>query len=92
MKTTKVALSFLLLASPLYATAWEGTETESGNDVEIEKGNLVRTGETIEYFDNNDGEYKSVTIDDINRYGDTVEIEATDDDTGESVTLEMEDE
>lgn len=74
------------------AIAWEGTELESGNDIEIEQGNLVRTGETIEYYNNDDGEYKSVTIDNINRYGDTVEIEATDDYTGEAVTLEMEDE
>ncbi len=72
--------------------AWEGVETESGNDVEIEKGNLVRSGESIEYYDHSEGEYKSVTVDDINRYGGTVEIEVTDDETGETLTLEMEDE
>lgn len=91
MKNTLIALSALLLSIPLSAAAWEGIETESGNGVAIEKGNLVRSGESIEYYDHNEGEYKSVTVDDINRYGDTVEIEVTDDETGETVTLEMED-
>lgn len=91
MKTTLIALTAALLSISLSAAAWDGVEAESGNDIEIETGNLVRSGESIEYYDYEEGEYKSVTVEDINRYGSTVEIEVTNDDTGETVILEMED-
>jgi hypothetical protein len=92
MKLSIVTFGALLttLLAPC-SFAWEGVETESGNDVEIEKGNLVRFGESIEYYDHSEGEYKSVTVNDINRYGNIIEIEVTDDETGEALTLEMED-
>lgn len=89
-KLGSLMLTIAFASAP--ALSWEGVELESGNSIEIEEGNLVRTGETIDYFDWDEDEYRTVTIDDISRYGDTVEIEATDDETGETVTLEMEDE
>ena len=36
---------------PSLAAAWDGYDYESGSYVEIEKGNLVRDGEEIEYYD-----------------------------------------
>ncbi|MFD9901255.1 DUF5334 family protein [Mesorhizobium sp. NPDC059025] len=51
-------------------------DANTGNSVEIEKGNLVRTGQDIEIYDYGAGEYRDVTVEDINRYGSTVEIEA----------------
>lgn len=89
-KLSALILTITLVSGPAFS--WEGIELESGNSVEIEKGTLVRTGETIDYFDWDEGEYKTVTIDDISRDGDTVSIEATDDETGESLSLEMDDE
>jgi hypothetical protein len=73
------------------ALAWEGTTTNTGASVEIEQGQLVRSGQTIEVNDNTEGAYKDYDIDNITRYGSTVEIEATDSATGESTTLEMDD-
>ena len=73
------------------ASTWEGYDYEKGSYVEIEKGNLVRTGEEIEIYDYDEGEYKNVEVEDINRYGSTVEVEVYDYETGESRTLEMED-
>lgn len=91
MKIIKAALCTILTTClTCSAFSWDGVEAESGNDIEIEKGNLVRTGNSIEYYDYTEGEYRSVTIDAIYSYGSTVEIEATDDETGDSVTLEME--
>ncbi|KGT74627.1 hypothetical protein MA20_38255 [Bradyrhizobium japonicum] len=73
------------------AFAWDGTNTTTGTSVEIERGQLVRSGRTIEVYDSDQG-YKEYDVDSIRRYGRTVEIEATDTATGESTTLEMDDE
>nr|WP_092190703.1 DUF5334 family protein [Bradyrhizobium sp. cf659] len=73
------------------AFAWDGTNTTTGTSVEIERGQLVRSGRTIEVYDSDQG-YKEYDVDSVRRYGRTVEIEATDASTGESTTLEMEDE
>jgi hypothetical protein len=73
-----------------FAHAWDGTNTGTGSSVEIEKGQLVRSGETIEVYDSSVG-YKSYDVDSISRSGGTVEIEATDTATGEITTLEMDD-
>lgn len=72
------------------AFAWDGTNTTTGSSVEIERGQLVRSGRTIEVYDSNQG-YKEYDVDSIRRFGRTVEIEATDTSTGESTRLEMDD-
>lgn len=83
----------LLVAVALTATwnlaqAWDGTNTNTGSSVEIDRGQLVRSGETIEVYDSSEGS-KSYDVDSISRSGGTVEIEATDTSTGETTTLEM---
>lgn len=70
------------------AFAWDGTNTTTGSSVEIERGQLVRSGRTIEVYDSERG-YKEYDVDSVRRYGRSVEIEATDTETGESTTLEM---
>jgi len=80
-----------LVLSPLQAIAWEGYDYEKGNNIEIEKGNKVRTGETIEIYDYAAGEYKDVEVNSINRHGRSVDIEVTDSETGETRTFEMND-
>jgi hypothetical protein len=79
---------FALLATCSLAVAWDGTNTNTGSSVEIDRGQLVRSGETIEVYDSSEGS-KTYDVDSINRSGGTVEIEATDTATGESTTLEM---
>lgn len=88
-RTIRVAV-FVFIASVDLAHAWDGTNTTTGSSVEIERGQLVRSGRTIEVYDSNEG-YKDYDVDSIRRYGRTVEIEATDTTTGESTTLEMDD-
>lgn len=73
------------------ALAWDGVDSVTGQDVEIEQGNLVRTGETIEIYDYGSGSYRDVEVESIDRYGGSVEVEVYDSQTGETRTLEMED-
>ena len=73
------------------AAAWDGVDAESGDSVEIERGNLVREGRDIEVYDYGSGEYRDVTVEDINRSGSSIEIEVYDNDSGEYRTFEMED-
>jgi hypothetical protein len=80
---------FLFLVSSA-ALAWDGYDADSGADVEIEKGNLVRRGQAIEFYDHDAGEYRSGSVDSIRSYGSHVEVEITDDENGESRTFEME--
>lgn len=84
-------LGFVLAGLAMPALAWDGTD-EAGNAVQIDDGNLVRAGSGIEYYDDADGNYHDATVDSVVRYGSEVVIEVTDDDTGNSHILTMEDE
>lgn len=81
-----IALSFCL---SVHAIAWDGEDTETGNQIEIDKGNLVRKGSQIEYYDHDDGTYHDVEVESIRSYGNTTEVEVYDYDTGEYRVLEM---
>ena len=81
-----------LLSNPVFPCfAWDGYDHENSADVEIEKGNLVRSGNDIEFYDYGKGEYRQAEVQDINRYGSEVEVEVYDYQSGESRTLTMED-
>lgn len=82
------AIAFLC-GSP--ALAWDGVDTNTGDSVEIGKGNLVRRGQTIEIYDYGSGEYKDVEVESIDRGIGSVEVEVYDPETGEYRTFEMED-
>ena len=83
-----ISLSFISLSS---AFAWEGTDQNTGNKIEIEKGNSVEDGKEIEIYDHDEDIHKTIEISGVNRFGNTVEIEGTDIETGEEHILEMDD-
>ncbi len=89
----KRAFTVLLVLSALSlpTAAWDGTDTNTGEGVTIEQGNLVRTGNDIEIYDENTGDYHDVTVESISRSGSTVEMEVYDNTTGESRSLEFDD-
>ena len=64
MKWFCVALLSALLG-PGVSSAWDGYDWDSGSDVEIGKGNLVRPGESIEVFDYGTGAYHDVEVQSI---------------------------
>jgi hypothetical protein len=90
MRSLRLALAGLLLSSSV-SVGWDGIEVETGNSVEIESGNLVRTGKDIEVYDATAGKYRSVTVESIDRSGGTVEVEVYDHDSGEYTNFEMDD-
>ena len=71
---------------PLNSKSWDGYDYDKGSHVTIEKGNLVREGREIEYYDYGDGRYKSGTVESIDSSGD---IEVYDNETGESRQFDM---
>ena len=87
----KRILALLVLVIPCFTYAWDGYDSDAGTDVEIGQGNLVREGETIEYYDYSSGEYRNADVESINHYGGSVEVEVYDHDSGEYRTFEMED-
>ena len=77
---------FILLS--VNVNAWEGYDWESGTYVEIEGGNLVRSGEDIEIYEYGKG-YSTVTVESISGSGSGAEVEVYDSSTGEYRTLDM---
>ncbi|WP_286134506.1 DUF5334 family protein [Methylobacterium sp. Leaf123] len=85
-KRSVCALIIALL--PAQALGWDGTNSETGDSIEIGRGETVRRGRSIDYYDHGSGDYRSLDVDSVRRRGNSVEIEGTDD-AGNSVTLEM---
>ena len=71
------------------ALAWDGYDYETGSYIEIDKGNLVREGEEIEYYDYDSGEYLNGEVQNIQSSGSGAEVEVYDYDSGEYRTFEM---
>ena len=88
--TMTIAAGFLALLTSGPACAWDGTDAATGNNVEIEQDNLVRSGETIDYIDHSTGETRQGEVEGITDFGSSVDVEITDSESGETRTLEME--
>lgn len=90
MKKITITLVFFsaIMSSNIYA--WEGVDNDSGSDIEIESGNLVRAGEEIEYYDHDYGEYRSADVESVESSGSGAEVEVYDHESGEYRTFEME--
>ncbi len=73
MKYFTIFVAFLI---PTVANAWDGYDYESGSNVEIDKGNLVRPGQDIEIYDYGSGEYKDVEVQSISGSGSGAEVES----------------
>ncbi len=79
----------ILLIASYSVSAWDGYDYTKGNYVEIDKGNLVRQGNEIEYYDYGTGEYKYGDVESVNSYGSSVGVESYDYNTDEYRTFEM---
>ena len=90
-KPVKIFIAFLTVIVSTSSFAWDGYDWDRGSFIEIGKGNLVRDGREIEYYDYGSGGYKSADVDSIRRYGSSIEIEIFDHESGEYRTFEMDD-
>ena len=84
----KTLLLSSLLCIPSISSAWDGYDYNSGTYIEIDRGNLVREGNDIEYFDYGTG-YQYGEVTNIDSYGSSVEVEVYDYNSGEYRTFEM---
>ncbi|MEZ1840312.1 DUF5334 family protein [Pseudomonas putida] len=87
----RLVATVVLLGAATAASAWSGSDASTAGSIEIESGNLVRQGETIEFYDSDSGDYRSADVESINSYGGTTEVEVYDHDAGEYRTFEMDD-
>ena len=71
--------ALILLSGPVLP--WDGRDYESGSAVEIEKGNLVRAGEEIEFYDYEAGEYRNGDVESIESSGSGAILEIYDHET-----------
>ena len=85
----RLAVGVLGVLASGVANAWDGTDADTGNSVEIEQGYLVRSGETIDYIDHVSGETRQGDVEGITDSGGSVDVEITDSESGETRTLEM---
>lgn len=82
-KSLVMVIICLFLAS--VANAWDGYDYNDGEFIEIDKGNLVRSGEEIEVFHYGSGEYRYEEVESVS----SDEVETYDYETGEYNTYDM---
>jgi hypothetical protein len=92
MKITIKKISIVLFVLSIFSSdlfAWEGYDSLNNTIVEIDKGNLVRKGETIEILDYSTGQYHSADVESVRQSGGTTEVEVFDYNTGDFRILDM---
>ena len=89
MRLLSVTVLIFFISFSSISYAWDGYDYESGSYVEVEKGNLVREGEEIEYYDYDSGEYRTGDVESIESSGSGAEVEVYDHESGEYRTFEM---
>lgn len=87
----KMLFGILLILAflPSAAFSWDGINAQNAERITIESGTLVREGKTIDVYDHESGNYKTVIVEDIRTTGITKQIDITDPDTGETETYDM---
>lgn len=88
MKFIVITLTALTLGSS-GALAWDGYDYENGSYIGIDRGNHVRPGQEVEFYDYNKGGYRTMDIDSVRQNGSSVVIEGIDRETGVSREFEM---
>jgi len=83
--------SFLvLLFLPTLAFAWGGEDTEQGTNIMLSSRDMPTAGKEIIYYDYSQEEYRTAEVTSVYAFGQSVQIELYDIDTGANRTFEME--
>lgn len=86
----KLILVFIILTLPLPAGAWDGKIRGTSEYVEIGRGQYVRNGEIIEYYNHDTGETHEAEVDSVDDGNGSTNVTVVDGDSGVKSVLEME--
>ncbi len=81
-----LAISLFALAAPAFAM--DGVNTDTGDAVTADDGTVFTVGDVISLYDA-EGNEMSVEIKAVNDTADSLDIDVTDQDTGDSATIEF---
>ena len=81
-----LAISLFALAAPAFAM--DGVNTDTGDAVTADDGTVFTVGDVISLYDA-EGNEMSVEIKAVNDTADSIDIDVTDQDTGDSTTIEF---
>ena len=77
-----------LLATP--ALSWDGQDADLGTNIMISSRSMATPGKEIIYYDYSKEEYRTAEVTSVFGFGNTVQIELFDVDSGANRTFEME--
>ena len=81
-----IFLAFLVTS----AYAWDGQDTEQGTNIMISSRSSATPGKEIRYYDYSREEYRTAEVTSVFGFGNSIQIELYDIDTGTNHTFEME--
>ena len=84
---TLLTLIIVLISTP--ALSWDGYDWDTGEYIDIQRGELVRPNREIEVYNYGTGDYETYTVERIKHKGHKTEVEVYDYDKGEYRTFEM---
>ena len=85
--------ALMLIFLPFMATsvfAWDGQDAEQGTNIMISKRSSATPGKEISYYDYSREEYRTAEVTSVYGFGNSIQIELYDIDTGTNRTFEME--
>ena len=87
MKVLSVIILSLLVTP---AVAWDGQDSEAGTNIMLSSRSMATPGKEIIYYDYSKEEYRTAEVTSVYGFGNSVQIELYDVDTGANRTFEME--
>ena len=87
MKILLIMIAVFLMSPDVQA--WDGYDFNKGSYVEIAEGNLVRSGNEIEFYDYASDENRSGEVESVTGYGSSLVVVIYDNNSGEYRALDM---
>jgi len=88
MRLALPALVLAMLAMAVPALAKDGVNLDTGDTVTVDDNQDFNVGDVVAFFDA-DGNEVDVSIDKVNDTGDAIDVDVTDQDSGDTATFEF---
>jgi len=88
MRLALPALVLATLAMAVPALAKDGVNLDTGDTVTVDDNQDFNVGDVVAFFDA-DGNEVDVSIDKVNDTGDAIDVDVTDQDSGDTATFEF---